>query len=209
MRPLPFALLSGLLVTSAFLQVGRSEPPRTPASQTPQQPTALPQIPAPREDATPGAPPLHPAAPNPNIDMDGFLKQAAEAARHRATRRLTEADFLKMSREPGTIVLDARSQQKFDLLHIRGAINISFPDIDIPTLEKRLPDKNARILIYCNNNFRNADVPFAPKSPAASLNLSTYVTLYQYGYRNVYELGPQLDPKDSILPFESGKPLAE
>jgi hypothetical protein len=89
------------------------------------------------------------------------------------------------------------------MLHIRGAMNLSFPDIDIPTLEKRLPDKTARILIYCNNNFRNADGPFAPKSPAASLNLSTYITLYQYGYRNVYELGPQLDPEKSILTFES------
>ena len=37
----------------------------------------------------------------------------------------------------------------------------------------------------------------------ASLNLSTYISLYTYGYRNIYELGPQLDPKQSKLPFES------
>ena len=41
------------------------------------------------------------------------------------------------------------------------------------------------------------------KLPTASLNLSTYIALYNYGYRNVYELGPQLDPKVSRLPFES------
>ena len=36
----------------------------------------------------------------------------------------------------------------------------------------------------------------------ASLNISTYIALYSYGYRNVYELAPQLDPEQSKLPFE-------
>jgi hypothetical protein len=31
--------------------------------------------------------------------------------------------------------------------------------------------------------------------------------LYDYGYRNVYELGPQLDIADSSLEFESEPPL--
>jgi hypothetical protein len=150
------------------------------------------------------ASPVEPAppVPNPNIDMPGYLRVADEAAKHRATRRLTEADFLRMSREPGTIVLDARSREKFDLLHVRGAVNLSFPDITVESLRKMLPDRSARILIYCNNNFRNAEEAFPSKLPRASLNLSTYIALYTYGYRNVYELGPQVDPKQSRLPLE-------
>jgi hypothetical protein len=70
---------------------------------------------------------------NPAIDMAGYLKVAFEAAQHREGRRLTEEQFLRMSAEPGTVVLDAR------------------------------------ILI---------------------------------GYRNVYELGPLVDLKDSKLTFE-------
>lgn len=50
---------------------------------------------------------------NPAIDMEGFLDTAREAARHRRSRRLSEADFVRMSREPGTVVLDARSRQKY------------------------------------------------------------------------------------------------
>ncbi|HKB05117.1 MAG TPA: hypothetical protein VKD90_23030, partial [Gemmataceae bacterium] len=57
----------------------------------------------------------------------------------------------------------------------------------------------------CNNNFKNAEEPFPTKMPRASLNLSTYISLYTYGYRNIYELGPQIDPKDSKLPFESAR----
>jgi hypothetical protein len=148
--------------------------------------------------------PQPPAVVNPAIDMPGYLRVSREAAEHRKTRRLSEADFMRMAAEPGTIILDARSKEKYDMLHVKGAVNLSFPDIAVESLKRTLPDKSARILIYCNNNFKNAEEPFPTKMPTASLNLSTYVALYTYGYRNVYELGPQIDPKVSKLPFESG-----
>jgi hypothetical protein len=143
------------------------------------------------------------AIKNPAIDMEGYLRMAGEAAKHRESRRLSEADFIKMSREPGVIILDARSKAKYDELHIDGAINMSFPDITVASLESRLPDKNARILIYCNNNFKNAESPFPAKMATASLNISTYISLYTYGYRNVYELGPLLDLKATKLDLVS------
>ena len=97
---------------------------------------------------------------NPAIDMQGFLRVSQRAALHRETRRVSEEEFARMSREPGTIVLDARSREKYDELHVKRAINLSFPDIAIESLKKTIPDKKARILIYCNNNFRNAEGPF-------------------------------------------------
>ena len=140
---------------------------------------------------------------NPAIDMQGYLRVAGEAAEHRKSRRLSEEDFIRMSREPGTVILDARSRQKYNELHIKGAINLSFPDITVDSLTRMLPDKNARILIYCNNNFVGAQEAFPTKIAIASLNLSTYISLYSYGYRNVYELGPLLDIKASKLDFVS------
>jgi hypothetical protein len=141
------------------------------------------------------------AIANPNIDMQGYLKVASEAAGYRESRRLTEDDFIRLSREPGTIVLDARSHEKYETLHIKGAINLSFPDITVESLDRMLPDKNARILIYCNNNFTGDQKAFPTKAITASLNLSTYIALYTYGYRNVYELGPLLDIDKSKLEF--------
>ena len=146
------------------------------------------------------------------IDMNGYLKVAQEASKHRETHRVSEADFIRMAAEEGTIVLDARSKEKYDLLHIKGAINLSFPDIDVESLKKLLPDKNARILIYCNNNFTDPAAPpgkgiearaFPSKMPTASLNISTYIALYNYGYKNVYELAPLVDPKTTKLTLES------
>jgi rhodanese-like protein len=140
---------------------------------------------------------------NPAIDMKGFLQISEEAAKHRETRRLTEEEFILMSQEPGTIILDARSSEMYKLLHVKGAISLSFPDIAFESLANTIPDKNTRILIYCNNNFRGAIIPFASKTPSLSLNVPTYIALYAYGYRNIYELGPLIDISKSELEFET------
>ena len=142
------------------------------------------------------------AQDNPAIDMPGYLRIANEAAEHRAVRRVSEAEFIRLSREPGTVILDARSREKYEELHVKGAVNLSFPDIAIETLRAAIPDMATRVLIYCNNNFANAEGPFPAKLPSASLNLSTYIALYNYGYRNVYELAPLVDLRRSQLEFE-------
>lgn len=110
-------------------------------------------------DPKPVPPPNAPNA-NPNIDMLAHIRAATAAAPHRENRRLSEDDFIKMSKEEGVIVLDARSKAMFDLMHIEGAINLNYSDIDVNSLKKLLPNKDAKILIYCNNNFTAApDLP--------------------------------------------------
>jgi hypothetical protein len=144
------------------------------------------------------------AVQHPGIDMPGFLVDTVEAASHRAARLVSEQEFARMSREPGTVILDARSRDKYDELHVRGAVHLSFPDITVESLGRLLPGRSTRILIYCNNNFTGAEGPFPTKIPRASLNLSTYVALYSYGYRNVHELATTTELAKSVLDFEIG-----
>ncbi len=150
-----------------------------------QAPTSKPQVPA-----------------NPQIDYAAFLRTTLEAGQLRRNRRITESDFQRMALEKGTLILDARSEDKFTLRHLKGAINLPFTDFTAGSLTKIIPSKTTRILIYCNNNFTGSPAAFASKSPAASLNLSTFVSLMTYGYTEVYELGPLLDLKTTVLPFE-------
>jgi hypothetical protein len=138
---------------------------------------------------------------NPAIDAQGHLRITAEAFSHRASRRVDESEFLRMADEPGTIVLDARSAELFARMHVKGALNLPFPDIALARLDALIPDRATRILIYCNNNFRDEPRAFPTKLPSASLNLSTYAALYDYGYRNVYELAPIVDPASTALPL--------
>ena len=109
--------------------------------------------------------------------------------------------------EPGVVLLDARSASKFKLRHLKGAVNLSLPDFTAEELNKIIPTKNTKVLIYCNNNFLGSPVSFPLKAPGASLNISTFVNLTTYGYTNVYELGPLVDVKTTKLPFEGTETL--
>jgi len=149
------------------------------------------------------APALHAAdqIPNPLIDYRAFQKIARQVEPVRAGRRLTEAQFTAMAAEPGTMVLDARSADKFALRHIRGAVSLPFTDFTAESLAHVIPTKDTRVLIYCNNNFLGAPQSLASKSAPASLNISTYISLATYGYTHIYELGPLLDVRKTKLPF--------
>jgi len=140
--------------------------------------------------------------PNRLIDYEGFLASAADVGRLRSERRVSEEKFIQMAGEPGTIIFDARSDDKFKGLHIKGAKHLSFPEITEDELAKVFPARTTRILIYCNNNFLNAPNTFASKAPAASLNIHTFNTLYHYGYTNVYELAPLIDIRKAKVQFE-------
>jgi len=142
---------------------------------------------------------LEPA--NPAIDSAQYVRMVNQAAVHREARRVSEDEFIRLARLPGTVVLDARSRGKYEALHVRGAVNLSFPDLTVDSLARLAPDTATLILIYCNNNFANAPDAMPTKVPAAALNLATYTALYTYGYRNVYELGPYLDVNTTRIPF--------
>jgi rhodanese-related sulfurtransferase len=139
--------------------------------------------------------------PNRLIDYAQFQKIVATSAVARENHRLKENEFLAAIKESGVIVLDARSASAYRLRHIDGAVNLPFTDFTAETLAQVIPRKDAKVMIYCNNNFTGSPAAFATKAPAASLNLSTYTSLVAYGYTNLYELGPLLDVKSTKIPF--------
>jgi rhodanese-related sulfurtransferase len=134
-----------------------------------------------------------------HIDYDGFrtLTQSVEA--YREGRLISLADFQRMAGDPDTIVLDARSADAYAEGHIAGAINLPFTDFTDQSLRETLRESNVRILIYCNNNFSNNQAPVMLKRVELALNIQTFINLYGYGYRNVYELGDVVDFNDPAV----------
>jgi rhodanese-related sulfurtransferase len=143
--------------------------------------------------------------PNRLIDYGSFQAQVASVGELRESRRITEQEFIRMAQDPATVILDARSAEKFALLHIKGARNLSLPDITEEELARIIPAKTTRILIYCNNNFLNEPRAFPTKLPSASLNIHTANVLHAYGYTNVYELGPLIDIGKAKLQFSGSQ----
>ncbi|MDX2361624.1 MAG: rhodanese-like domain-containing protein [Crocinitomicaceae bacterium] len=133
------------------------------------------------------------------VDYKAFLKLAIEVQPHRAERLVTIEEFNEMSSQENVIILDTRSKAMYDAKHVAGAIHLNFSDFTQGALEALIPSKDTRILIYCNNNFDDDEQYFPTKGFAPSnepaneeltlaLNIPTYINLYGYGYKNVYEL---------------------
>lgn len=170
-------------------------------------PPGAPPVPPPSPPPTPSDDPFSagvtspPSPPNPLVDPAGFRESVSEADRLRAERRVGEAAFVALA-GAGSVILDCRSREKFDRLHVRGAVNLPFPDITAEELARVIPSPDTRVLLYCNNNFADAPAAFPAKVARAALNHHSFSTLVSYGYRNVFELGPLVDVATTEIPLE-------
>ncbi len=136
------------------------------------------------------------------VDFLGFSLMTKEVEAHRADRLVKVGKFVKMSGEENTIILDTRSARNYAGRHIKGAIHLNFSEFSEEKLAKLIPNKDTRILIYCNNNFKDDPMTMVLKSAPLALNIPTFINLYGYGYKNVYELSEFLSVKDARLKFE-------
>ena len=165
------------------------------------------------------------------VDFDAYEKLMINVKKHRATRLVDVNDFLKMSKQKRTVILDTRSDAMYKSKHVKGAIHLDFTDFTAQNLYNLIPDNTTRILIYCNNNFDAEPIYFETKSSVIprklifkegkfilensknvkeyetpltlALNIPTYINLYGYGYKNVYELNELVNTFfDSRIVFE-------
>lgn len=155
------------------------------------------------------------------VDFDDFKNLVSEVEKHRNERLVNLDVFLKMSKENNVVILDSRSDLRFNKKHLKGAIHLDFTDYTQDNLRKLIPDTTTKILIYCNNNFQGDKINFAskvalPPNPTMiqnqilsnrkpimlALNIPTYINLYGYGYKNIYELDELVNINDQRITFE-------
>ena len=71
------------------------------------------------------------------------------------------------------ILLDAREPKEYEISHLKDAINVGYDLFNIETLTEKIPDKSAKIIVYCSLGVRSEDVAEQLKNK---------------GYTNVYNL---------------------
>ena len=139
------------------------------------------------------------------VDFPGFVEVAKVVEKIHKSKEVSVDEFMMMAKEEGTIILDARSVDKFNKFHIRGAINLPFTEFTEASLAKTIKNKDTLVLIYCNNNFKNntevTKFTVTSKIAKMSLNITTMINLQGYGYKNVYQLGPLVDTTKTNLQF--------
>jgi hypothetical protein len=133
------------------------------------------------------------------IDYQGFKELTDSLSTYREDRLIDQQTFLRYSDGAETIILDTCSKSTFDEVHLDGAVHLNFSDFTAGKLEKVIPSKTTRILIYCNNNFESDEPALENKGFELALNIPTFINLYGYGYKNIYELGGYLEEEESLI----------
>lgn len=148
------------------------------------------------------------------VDFDAYEKLVSEVKEHRKSHLVSLESFLKIAKEPNVIIIDTRSDAMYKSKHIKGAVHLNFSDFTQKNLARLIKSKDTKILIYCNNNIDKDEDNFPTKAyvPAVSnnnekaltlaLNIPTYINLYGYGYKNVYELDELVSTTDKRVKFE-------
>jgi len=116
----------------------------------------------------------------------GFLKLVNEAKSR--VKEIEVPAYLKM-REAGEehILVDTREDNEWAAGHVAGAVHLSKGIIE-RDIETKVPDVNAKLILYCGGGFRSALVAD---------------NLQQMGYRNAISLdGGWKALKESGLPLE-------
>jgi len=160
-----------------------------------------------------------------NVDYAAFLALAHEVDEYRADRLVAYDEWLAMSKEPNTVILDTRSKEAYDKIHINGAIHLDFSDFTDYKLRKVIPNKSTRVLIYCANNFHGnsrltraggAAGPKGPEGPQGNLHPDYPKNLVgpqgpkkapKLTGSNTNIIGPSLPtPKSLTTPKKTNKP---
>lgn len=133
----------------------------------------------------------------PQVDYAGFSELTREVAIYREERLIGLDEFFERARQDDALILDTRSAAAFEMGHIEGAVNLPFSDFTEEKLAQVIGDNPDRpIFIYCNNNFTDNLAPVASKLAPLALNIPTFINLYGYGYKNVWELEGTMATKD-------------
>lgn len=153
-----------------------------------------------QDGSTPPPPP--PPPPPAKVDYVAFMGISEEVYDYREARKIGIETFNTYATEANTIILDTRSQRAYAAIHMKGAVHLNFSDFTKESLAELIPDKNTRILIYCNNNFESSFEELRSKSLPLALNIPTFINLYGYGYKNIYELQDLLKDDDERVVLE-------
>lgn len=169
--------LSGLLFIGFLIAATHTLPA---AAERAMESPAVP-VPAPAEA---------PAAVVPPLGVSGYeslIPQGMSAEEFNAHMQgagealLTLDEFTQLrAAEPSLVVLDIRGAAQYSLRHIKGARSLPLTEMTEHTLPQVLPDKNAPVVVVCEESF-------AP-TRRISMTLQAWPVLKANGYMRVYRL---------------------
>lgn len=77
------------------------------------------------------------------------------------------------------ILLDSREPKEYQISHLQNAICVGYDFFNIDSIQTKLPDKNAKIVVYCSLGIRSEDI-------AEKLKKAGYINIFNL-YGGIFE----------------------
>lgn len=92
-------------------------------------------------------------ADDPDCEMDAPCSEEAPDLKAFTVTEISYEEMVRLyaSQEP-YLLIDVRPQQNYDYEHIKGALNLFVVQANAQKISKLLPDKNAKIVVYCSSH---------------------------------------------------------
>lgn len=155
---------------------------------------------------------------SPLVSFEDYERLMTVVKEHRKSRLVDLNTFNEMSKKENVYILDARSKEMYDRKHVKGAIHLNFADFTQENLDALFPDRNATILIYCNNNFMKEialdlstiipDQDFASKVSQPEFDFTPIEIVdvsYALGRGEAEEQEEDIAPKEAV--YNPNKPI--
>ncbi|MCH7525116.1 MAG: rhodanese-like domain-containing protein [Bacteroidetes bacterium] len=82
------------------------------------------------------------------------------------------------------ILLDAREMKEYNVSHLKNAIYVGYDDFQIDSVQKKLPNKDSQIVVYCSLGIRSEDVAEKLKKAGYTNVFNLYGGIFEWKNNN-------------------------
>lgn len=107
---------------------------------------------------------------------------------------------LSTEEEP-VILLDAREEKEFKTSHIKNAICVGYDFFNLDEAQQKLPNKNAKIVVYCSLGIRSEDVAEKLKKAGYNNIHNLYGGIFEWKNSDLDVVNANEKTTDSIHTF--------
>jgi rhodanese-related sulfurtransferase len=99
------------------------------------------------------------------------------------------------------IILDSREEKEYKTSHLKNAIFVGYDFFNLDSVQKILPKKDSKIVVYCSLGIRSEDIAEKLKNVGYTNVYNLYGGIFEWKNNNLEVLNAQEKPTDSIHTF--------
>ncbi|NMH87299.1 rhodanese-like domain-containing protein [Flavivirga algicola] len=101
------------------------------------------------------------------------------------------------------VLLDARELPEYKVSHLKNAIHIGYNTFKIENVQKKIPDKNTKIVVYCSLGIRSETIADSLKKAGYNHVQNLYGGIFEWKNNNLPIYNSSEKETDSIHAFSN------